>query len=335
MGSQPDTCPHRANDHGMGCGWKSVVAKWHWSMYSLPLVLVVFLGAIQVLVPADLADKVQPTPAAAVNLSSFARALVQIVGASVVYCFVCLTAISYFARETHAILKSTDTEATNRLVMCHFAVLCFFAIGLCVLYVCCPSVLVASRVTFEPTLGTYEYTMNVGFKKIHGQLLTLVPSVLGSVTGIVSILHAASATRRAILVYCKTIVGDRNATDDTGNPLLGGMMVLALVLVASVLLVSFHVHAHGAFFGRASHEEFATFVSVFWGVGLSVVAAAVYVPHLVVLGWVRRRDPVRRGTETGRAVIVERTEMTLSILGPLFAVFVSWVIENLLRNSTG
>ena len=98
------------------------------------------------------------------------------------------------------------------------------------------------------------------------------------------------------------------------------------VLVASVLLVTLHVHAHGPLYGAGRvglpPGEFASFVSVVWGIGLSIIAALIYVPHLVRLGHAERDATTGVAAADGAGgprgtPLLQKVEMALAIFGPL------------------
>ena len=120
-------------------------------------------------------------------------------------------------------------------------------------------------------------------------------------------------------------------------PLLNGMVVVSGVLVASVLLVSLHVHAHGPLYGAGAagaHAEFANFVSVVWGIGLSIIVALIYVPHLVLVGYAGRsalaRVPAADGTDGPRGTsLLQKVEMALAIFGPLIIAVLAGALDRL------
>ena len=116
--------------------------------------------------------------------------------------------------------------------------------------------------------------------------------------------------------------------------LLNGMVVVSGVLVASVLLVSLHVHAHGPLYGAgasAAHAEFANFVSVVWGIGLSIIVALIYVPHLVLLEYAGQSAPAgtaaadRADGPRRTASLFQKVQMALAIFGPVIIAVVTAV----------
>ena len=114
------------------------------------------------------------------------------------------------------------------------------------------------------------------------------------------------------------------------------MVVLSGVLVASVLLVSLHVHAHTPLYGASAsvaQAEFANLVSVVWGIGLTILAALTYVPHLVLLGYAGRSalaGPATAGAEGPRgAPLLQKVEMALAIFGPLIIAVLAESLDRL------
>ena len=121
------------------------------------------------------------------------------------------------------------------------------------------------------------------------------------------------------------------------------MVVLSAVLVASVLLVSLHVHAHGPLYGgsaSAPHAEFANFVSVVWGIGLSIVVALIYAPHLVLLGYGGRSAPAGvadadRADGPLGAPLFQKVQMALAIFGPVIIAVLARSLDRLLSAGGG
>ena len=118
--------------------------------------------------------------------------------------------------------------------------------SLAVIHTFFPSFFAISRITLEPTIGAYgAATDAVGISRLHGQLLALAPNLAGVAAAVMGSLHAAVVTRSAVAEPDRSANGNGATPGEVPASLLNGMVVVSGVLVASVLLVSLHVHAHG------------------------------------------------------------------------------------------
>ena len=280
----------------------------------------------QLWITDGLAGVIAPPAAGPEEPGEFARGFVQISAVTLVYVLVCLAAIQYFWREVRAAASTDLGTGSRRAVGACCAAIGTFAAALAVVHTFFPSFFAISRITLEPTIGAYgAATDAIGITRLHGQLLALAPNLAGIAVAVMGSFHAALVTRRAVAHGDRAPEGNGATPGGVPASLLNGMVVLSVVLVASVLLVTLHVHAHGPLYGAGAaeaHGEFASFVSIVWGIGLSVIAALIYVPHLVRLGYAGRSAPA--GAATGDraaaprgASLVQKVEVALAIFGPL------------------
>ena len=218
-----------------------------------------------------------------------------------------------------------------------------FGAALAVIHTFFPSLFAISRITLEPTISAYgAATDAIGISRLHGQLLALAPNLAGIAAAVMGSLHAAVVTRRAVAEADRSPDGNGATRGEVPASLLNGMVVLSVVLVASVLLVTLHVHAHGPLYGAGApaQAEFANFVSIVWGIGLTIIVALIYVPHLVLLGDAGRsalaRVPATDGTDGPRGTsLFQKVEMALAIFGPLIIAVLAGALERLLGAGGG
>ena len=273
-----------------------------------------------------LARAIAPQAAGPAEVGEFARGFIQISAVTLVYILVCLAAIQYFWRNVRAV-AGTDLSAGRRRAMgaCG-AVIGVFGVALIVIHTFFPSFFAISRVTLEPTIAAYgAATDAIGITRLHGQLLAFAPNLAGVATAVIGSFHAALVTRRAVAEANRAPAGNGATPGGVPASLLNGMVVVSAILVASVLMVTLHVHAHGPLYGAGGadpHGEFASFVSIVWGIGLSLVAALIYLPHLVRLGYAGRsasagEAAADRADAPRGASLVQKVEMALAIFGPL------------------
>ena len=304
-----------------GASGRDLRTRWEWSILFLPGAAFLLLVASQLWISDGLAAVIAPQPAGAEDLGVFARGFIQISAVTLVYVLVCVAAILYFWREIRA-AASTGRSAVG---ICCAAIGGFGAV-LVAIHTFFPSFFAISRITLEPTIGAYgAATEGIGITRLHGQLLAVAPNLAGIAVAVAGSFHAALVTTNAVAEADRDPEGSAAASGGVPPFLLNGMVVLSVVLVASVLLVTVHVRAHGPLYGSsvsAAHGEFASFVSIVWGIGLSLIAALIYVPHLVRLRYAGRSAPAgaaaadRAGAPRG-ASLVQKVEMALAIFGPL------------------
>ena len=201
-----------------------------------------------------------------------------------------------------------------------------------------PEVLRISTITLKPTLDLYEqHTSVTSTIGLRGLALVSIPSLLGVVAAIMSSIHGSLATKGALVGVGADRKAFRQTVESAHREVLNGVMVLSTTLVGSVLLVTLHVHAHASLLPEAllpQYQHFASFVSVFWGIGLTIVAASACVPQLLVLVQLRRLAAPGGelpANETGRSAVVEKLEMGLSVFGPFLVAFLGWLAERVLR----
>lgn len=83
-----------------------------------------------------------------------------------------------------------------------------------------------------------------------------------------------------------------------------------------------------------------TFVVVVWGIGLSVIAALIYLPHLVLLGHAGRSAPAAvagadRADRPQGAPLLQKVEMALAIFGPVIIAVLARSLDRLLKAWSG
>ena len=297
---------------------------WEWSILFLPGAAFLLLLASQLWITDGLARVVAPPPAGPGEVREFARRFIEISAVTLVYVLICLAAMQYFWREARAATGTDRSAGRSRAVGVCCAAIGVFGAALAVIHAFFPSFFAISRITLEPTIGAYgAATDAIGVSRLHGRLLALAPNLAGVAAAVMGSFHAALVTKRAVAEADRS--PERNGATPGGVPasLLNGMVVLSAVLVASVLLVSLHVHAHGPLYGAGAstaQTEFANFVSAVWGIGLSIIAALIYVPHLVLLGYAGGSSLTRAapGADGPRgASLFQKLEMALAIFGPL------------------
>ena len=299
---------------------------WEWSILFLPVAVFLLFLLSQLWITDRLAGAIAPLATGPGDVREFARGFIQISAVTLVYILICLAAIQYFWCEVRAAAGTDPSAGRGPAVGASCAAIGVFGAVLAVVHTFSPSFFAISRITLEPTLSAYgSATDAIGISRLHGQLLALAPNLAGVAVAVMGSFHAALVTSRAVADANRA--PERNGGSPGAGPgsLLNGMLVLSVVLVASVLLVTLHVHAHGPLYGAGAsdaHGEFANFVSVVWGIGLSTIAALIYVPHLVRLGYADRSATTGvaaadfadgpRGTP-----LLQKVEMALAIFGPV------------------
>ena len=309
-----------------GASGRDLRTRWEWSILFLPGAAFLLLVASQLWISDGLAAVIAPQPAGAEDLGEFARGFIQISAVTLVYVLVCVAAILYFWREIRAAASTGRSDGGRRAVGVCCAAIGGLGAALVAIHTFFPSFFAISRITLEPTIGAYgAATEGIGITRLHGQLLAFAPNLAGIAVAVVGSFHAALITTSAVAETFRDPEGSAAASGGVPPSLLNGMVVLSVVLVASVLLVTLHVRVHGPLYGSgasAAHGEFASFVSIVWGIGLSFIAALIYVPHLVRLRYAGRSAPAeaaaadRAGAPRG-ASLVQKVEMALAIFGPL------------------
>ena len=323
-----------------GASGRDLRTRWEWSILFLPGAAFLLLVASQLWISDGLAAVIAPQPAGAEDLGEFARGFIQISAVTLVYVLVCVAAILYFWREIRAAASTGRSDGGRRAVGVCCAAVGGFGAALVAIHTFFPSFFAISRITLEPTIGAYGATTDaIGISRLHGQLLALAPNLAGVAAAVMGSLHAALVTRRAVAETDRAPEEDPATPDGVPPSLLNGMVVVSGVLVASVLLVSLHVHAHGPLYGAgapAAHAEFANFVSVVWGIGLSLVVALIYVPHLVRLGYAGRSALAGAAAADGAhgprgAPLFQKVEMALAIFGPVIIAVLARSLDRLLK----
>ena len=313
---------------------------WEWSILFLPVAAFVLLVLSEVWITDGLAKAIAPPAAGAGDVREFARGFIQISAVTLVYVLICLAAMQHLWREVRAAAATDPSAGSGRAARVACAAIGAFGAALILIHTFSPSSFAISRITLEPTIGAYgAATEAIGISRLRGQLLALAPNLAGVAAAVMGSLHAAVVTKRALAEADRA--PERNDTSPGGVPasLLNGMVILSAVLVASVLLVTLHVHAHGPLYGAeasAAQEEFANFVVVVWGIGLSVIAALIYVPHLVVLGHAGRFAPAGvggadRADGPQGAPLFQKVEMALAIFGPVIIAVLARSLDRLLK----
>ena len=319
---------------------RALRSRWEWSILILPAAVFVLLLLSQLWITDGLAGAIAPAAAGPAEVREFARGFLQISALTLAYILICLAAIQYFWREVRGDATADLSAADRRAVGAACAAIGGFGAALAVVHTFFPSFFAVSRITLAPTIGAYgAATDSIGISKLHGQLLALAPNLAGVAAAVMGSLHAALVTRRAVAEAGPAPVADGATPDGVPASLLNGMVVVSAVLVASVLLVSLHVHAHGPLYGArdpAAHAEFANFVSVVWGIGLSLVVALIYVPHLVRLGYAGRSALAGAATADGAdgprgAPLFQKVEMALAIFGPVIIAVLARTLDRLLK----
>ena len=318
---------------------RALRSRWEWSILILPAAVFVLLILSQLWITDGLAGAIAPPASGSAEVREFARGFLQISALTLAYLLICLAAIQYFWREVRA-AGAELSAGRRRAVDACCAAIGGFGAALAVVHTFFPSFFAISRITLEPTIGAYgAATGAIGISRLHGQLLALAPNLAGVAAAVMGSLHAALVTRRAVAEAGPAPIEDGATPDGVPASLLNGMVVVSGVLVASVLLVSLHVHAHGPLYGAgapAAHAEFANFVSVVWGIGLSLVVALIYVPHLVRLGYAGGSAPAgaaaadRAGAPRG-APLFQKVEMALAIFGPVIIAVLARSLDRLLK----
>ena len=307
----------------------------HLEWWLLILTLLVLTTAIVTnLIPDQLVCAVAPEPRPGRDLSGFARGFLLLVTIAALYCFLCIIAILYFVRAACRTLGYLSSGVCIRtLGFLGFAL--GVASSLSYIHAFHSSCLTISEILLSPTFHMYIYVKCVGISESFGQLLVFVPTLCGSVTAVGAAFHSAVVTKNWF--YNAVIVN----TADNRHPNQGtekldrrmesnthGMLVLSAVLVASVLLLSLHVHMHGALYAGSvldDHGTFANFVSIASGLGLTILATLIYLPSWLLI----RFAPTRNASSDGRA----RRDILRAIAGvagPLIAAILAQVADKVL-----
>lgn len=315
-------------------------SHWEWSILFLPGAAFLLLVVSQLWITDGLARAIAPQATGPAEVGEFARGFIQISAVTLVYILICLAAIQYFWREIRAATGADPSAGCSRAASAACAAIGGFGAALIVIHTFFPSVFAISRITLEPTIGAYgAATDAIGISRLHGQLLALAPNLAGVATAVIGSFHAALVTRSAVADVDRAPEGNGAAPGEVPAPLLNGMVVVSGVLVASVLMVSLHVHAHGPLYGAGASDaqaEFANFVAVVWGIGLTIIAALIYVPHLVLLGYAGRSAPAGVAGADGaegpqRAPLFQRVQMALAIFGPVIIALLTKSLDRLLK----
>ena len=315
---------------------RTVRDHWEWSILFLPVAVFLLFLLSQLWITDRLAGAIAPPATGPGEGQEFARGFIQVSAVTVVYILICLAAIQYFWREVRTAAGTDLSPGRARAVGVCCAAIGGFSAALAMIHTFFPSFFAISRITLEPTISAYGPATNtIGISRLHGQLLALAPNLAGVAAAVLGSFHAALVTSRAVADADRAPEGNRGTPGAVPVSLLNGMLVLSVVLVASVLLVTLHVHAHGPLYGAgtwAAHAAFADFVSVVWGIGLTIIAALIYVPHLVRLGYAGRSAPsgaaaaVRADGRRG-ASLFQKVEMALAIFGPLIIAVVARTLD--------
>lgn len=320
-------------------GGRTFRNHWEWSILFLPGAAFLLLVLSQLWITNGLARAIAPQATGPAEVGEFARGFVQISAVTLVYILICLAAIQYFWREIRAATDADPSTGGSRAASAACAAIGAFGAALIVIHTFFPSFFAISRITLEPTMSAYgPATDAIGITRLHGQLLALAPNLAGVATAVIGSFHAALVTRTAV-AEVDAPGGNGAAPGEVPAPLLNGMVVVSGVLVASVLMVSLHVHAHGPLYGAGASDaqaEFANFVAVVWGIGLTIIAALIYVPHLVVLGYAGRSAPAGVAGADGaegpqRAPLFQRVQMALAIFGPVIIALLTKSLDRLLK----
>ena len=313
---------------------------WEWSVLCLPVAAFLLLVLSQVWITDGLARAIAPPAAGPTKVGEFARGFIQISAVTLVYVLICLAAIQYFWRDVRAVAGMDLSAGRRRAMSACGAVIGVFGAALIVIHTFFPSFFAISRITLEPTIAAYgAATDPIEISRLHGQLLALAPNLAGVATAVIGSFHAALVTRRAVAEAHRAPEGNGPTPGEVPAPLLNGMVVVSGVLVASVLMVTLHVHAHGPLYGAGASDaqaEFANFVSVTWGIGLSVIAALIYLPHLVLLGYAGRPAPAGvaaadRTDGPQGAPLFQKVQMALAIFGPVIIAVLARSLDRLLK----
>ncbi|MDE2660841.1 MAG: hypothetical protein OXI45_11605 [Acidobacteriota bacterium] len=318
-------------------------SRWDWSILVLPAAVLLLLLLSQLWITDGLAEAIAPTMTGPAEVGEFARGFIQISGVTLVYILICLAAIQYFWREIRAAAGTNLSAGRRRALGACCAAISAFGAALAVIHTFFPSFFAVSRITLEPTIGAYGApTDSIGISKLHGQLLALAPNLAGVAAAVMGSLHAALVTRRAVAEAGPAPVEDGATPDGVPASLLNGMVVVSAILVASVLLVSLHVHAHGPLYGAdaaTAQSEFANFVSVVWGIGLSIVVALIYLPQLVRLGYAGRSAlagaAADRADGPRGAPLFQKVQMALAVFGPVIIAVLARTLDRLLKAAGG
>ena len=315
---------------------------WEWSVLFLPVAAFLLLALSQGWITDGLARAIAPHAAGPAEVAEFARGFIQISAVTLVYILICLAAIQYFWRDVRAVAGADLSAGRHRALGACGAVIGLFGAALIVIHTFFPSFFAISRITLEPTIAAYgTATDAIGITRVHGQLLAFAPNLAGVATAVIGSFHAALVTRRAVAGADRTPEGNGATPGEVPAPLLNGMVVVSGVLVASVLMVTLHVHAHGPLYGAAASDaqaEFASFVSVTWGIGLSLIAALIYVPHLALLGYAGQPAPAAAADGAdgpAGAPLFQKVQMALAIFGPVIIAVLARSLDRLLKAAGG
>lgn len=304
-------------------------------MCSLPVFVGLFVLLFQGWLTDELVRAIVPEASPIHDQRAFATRFVLLSGAALIYSLVCIASILYYALRVRSIRQAPGAPDFSWIPVWLLAASSVLFFGCYFLF---PEVLSISAVTLKPTLDLYEQhtsvTSTIGAR---GVLLVSIPSLFGVVAAILSAVHGSLTTKGALVRFGADRKASHRAVEPAHREVLNGMMALSVVLIGSVLLVTLHVHAHAPLLPedlRPQYEHFASFVSVFWGIALTIVAASACVPQLFALLYLRRLvaasgEPLRN--ETGRSALVEKLEMGLSVFGPFMVAFLGWLAERVLR----
>lgn len=304
-------------------------------MCSLPVFVGVFVLVLQGWLTDELLHAIVPDASPIHDERTFATRFVLLSGAALIYSLVCIAAVVYYTLRVRSLRRvpgAPDLSPIPVWLLAAASVLFF------VCYFLFPEILTISAVTLKPTLDLYEqHTSVTSTIGLRGVALVSVPSLFGVVAAILNAIHGSLATKGALVRVGADRKAFHQAVESAHREVLNGMMVLSAVLVGSVLLVTLHVQAHASLLPEdllPQYLHFASFVSVFWGIGLTIVAASACVPQLLALLHARRlavADGVPLTKRTGRSALVEKLEMSLSVLGPFLVAFLGWLAERVLR----
>ncbi len=312
---------------------------WEWSILFLPGAAFLLLVLSQLWITDGLVRAIAPPAAGSGEMAEFARGFMQISAVMLIYILICLAAIQYFWREVRAVTGTDLSAARSRAVSAACAAIGVFGAALIVVHTFFPSFFAISRITLEPTIAAYgAATDAIGISRLRGQLLAFAPNLAGVATAVIGSFHAALVTKGAVAELDRAPEGNGATPGEVPASLLNGMVVVSGILVASVLLVSLHVHAHGPLYGAGASEaqaEFANFVSVIWGIGLSIIVALIYVPHLVLLAYAGGSAPAGAaadGADGPRgAPLFQKVQMALAVFGPVIIALLTKSLDRLLK----
>ena len=295
------------------------------------------IAVFEVLIDPDLVDfLIDDLAEGLVSTSSFVQGLLMM--STVVFCYIvlCLALLGWFS----AAFARCDLTAEGKRAVAAAGIVSWIAFH----------AVLAWLSSLDPRLFLIAYDSLVQLYERTGDPVATTMTGYAIAPGIsrhlASILLPSSVAVAAVCAgscHAIAIVHEAKAAkskpEEALDRLLHAFMAMSGLLVASTLLVMLSFRLPASLYGTgdaadariAEYLGFANVISTFWGVVFTLTLVAVYAPHAVALRSLSRLpfgQLLTKGLESASSIkiLVQKTEVVVSILAPLLAALTSYVI---------